>query len=822
VDGRKFIRDVDAAQATDYDVSPNGKRALFTVRGDLFSVPAEHGSTRNLTETSNADEDHPAWSPDGRLVAYTTDATGGQQLAVRAATGGPETVLTNFSEGYFYQPLWAPGGDKLAFSDNEHRLWIVAATGGAPGQVAQDPYQEIHDYSWSPDGLWLAYSQIDQNQVRSIWLYSLASGKGTRVSASRDNDSAPTFDPEGKLLYFISTRHENPVLSESELDVANLKTTGIYVATLAADTASPFAPRSDEGDVAADHKESSAEDSTRKRPDKDSDADGRKAPGRPEEAREEWKPAAIAPIHIDLQDLMRRAMPLPVPAAVVATLDARKGRVYYLTLPLPTIEAKLPGEKAALHSFDMIERKDAVVVEDLDSYRLSANGEKVLYKKDKNWFIVEAKAGAVGANPKEEKKTLDLSHLRVRVEPLQEWREMFESAWRLERDFFFNRRMNGVDWSAVRVAYEKLLPLVGSREDLNYLMGEVQGELGNSHTYVGGGDQDDPTVKVATGLLGVDFGFDAASGRYYLQHIYRGDNTREAYRSPLLQPGLRIQQGDYLLAVDGHELRAPADPYSLFVGRSEQAIRLTLADAPGAARRDVTVEPVKSELELREQDWIDHNRERVDQLSGGRIGYVYLSNMEELGMQQFLRQFLNQTNKLAMVIDDRWNGGGFIDPIVLERLRRTLVGMVTNRTRMGTTLPPQVLLGPKACLINHYSASDGDLFPFYFRKYGLGPLIGTRTWGGVRGIRGFWPLLDGGYISIPEDSVYGLDSQWVIENQGVVPDIAVDDTPRELLDGKDPQLEAAVHYLLAELAKRPVALPPPPPLLPAYSPPGHE
>ena len=465
----------------------------------------------------------------------------------------------------------------------------------------------------------------------------------------------------------------------------------------------------------------------------------------------------------------------------------------------------------------MQERKDAVVVEDLDSYRLAANGEKVLFKKDKDFFLADAKADGG-----KDKKPVDLSHLRMRVEPRQEWREMFESSWRLERDFFYNTKMNGVDWNAVRTSYEKLLPLVGSREDLNYLIGEVQGELNNSHTYVGGGDQDNPTDAVATGLLGVDFGLDAASGRYTFATIYPGDNTRDDYRSPLTQPGLDIKPGDYLLAVDGKELKAPADPYSLFVGKDQGTVRLTVASSAAGKHREVVVQPVRKELELREQAWIEHNRDTVERLSGGKIGYVYLSDMSALGMQQFARQFYNQIDKQALVVDDRWNGGGFIDQIVLERLRRILVGMDTNRQRVGVPIPQQVFNGPKACLINHYSASDGDIFPFFFRKYHLGPLIGTRTWGGVRGIRGEWPLLDGGYITVPEAANYGLDSQWVMENRGVVPDTEVEDAPAELQDGHDVQLETAVNYLLGELQKKPVSLPPPPELLPAYPPPGHE
>ena len=805
VDGKKFIRDTDAAQQTDYDLAPNGKRALFVVRGDLFSVPAEHGATRDLTETSDADEDHPAWSPDGTQVAYTTDVDGGQQLAVRPAEGGAEKILTHFDSGFFYQPLWSPDGGKLAFSDNEHRLWILDVNGGQTRSIAQDRYNEIHDYAWAPDGRWLAWSQTDENQVRSIWLYSLASGQATRVSRSRDNDFSPVFDPQGKYLYFISTRHENPTFSESEFNVATLKMTGVYVATLRADEPSPFAPRSDEGKVESPKKDA-------KKDDQDKDQGEHEA--------QEWKPGASQPIHIDLDGLMQRAVPLPIPAADIAGLDARRGKVYYFTTPPQMIEGRLPGEKSALHVYDMKERKDAVVVEDLDSYRLSANGEKVLYKKDQDWFIVNAKPAEGGA--KEDKKPLDLSHLRLRVEPRAEWREMFENAWRLERDFFYNRKMNGVDWNAVHAAYEKLLPLVGSREDLNYLIGEMLGELGNSHTYVGGGDPDNPTLRVPTGLLGVDFGLDEKSGRYYFARIYRGDNTRPDYRSPLSQPGLKVKEGDFLLAVDGHELKAPTDPYALFVGKDDGPVKLTVADTPQGKPRDLVIEPVKKELPLRELAWIEHNRETVDRLSGGKIAYVYLSDMEALGMEQFVRQFYNQLDKQALIVDDRFNGGGFIDQIVLERLRRILVGMSTNRERIGLPIPQQLIAGPKACLINHYSASDGDIFPFYFRKYGLGPLIGTRTWGGVRGIRGYWPLLDGGYITVPEDSLYGLDSQWVMENHGVDPDMKVETDPGALLAGHDAQLEAAVNYLLGELKKHPGGLPAPPPLLPAYPPAGHE
>ena len=346
----------------------------------------------------------------------------------------------------------------------------------------------------------------------------------------------------------------------------------------------------------------------------------------------------------------------------------------------------------------------------------------------------------------------------------------------------------------------------------------MQGEIGNSHTYAGaGGDMQDPTPAVPTMLLGVDFAIDGASGRYKFATIYPGDNTRPDYRSPLTEPGLNVHEGDILLAVNGQDLKVPTNPYSLLVGVASP-VTLTIANSPTGKPRDIEVDPIKSELDVRELAWITRNRQIVDRLSGGRIGYVYMSDMSRKGLEQFVRQFYPQADKQAMILDDRFNGGGFVDPLVLERLRRVLVGMDTDRERAPTSVPGTVLNGPKICLINHWSASDGDIFPANFKAYGLGKLVGERTWGGVRGIRGEWTLRDGGEITIPEFARYGLNSQWVIENHGVDPDIAVEDTPGDLLAGHDRQLETGVATLLAELGGRPRTLPPPPPLLPAYPP----
>jgi tricorn protease len=787
VDAKDSIREQDTSQHTNFDIAPNGNRAVFSARGDIFTLPAEHGNTRDLTQSSNADEDHPTWSPDGKTIAYTTDISGEQQVAIRPAEGGPEKILTHFERGYFYAPRWSPNGERLAFSDHEHRLWWVSVAGGEPVQVARDPFAEIHDYTWSADGRWLAYSVNAANFQSGIWLYNVDTRKATLISDPRANDFQPAFDPAGKYLFFISTRHENPTFSRAEFNIATLKTTGIYVAPLKRGAASAFAPQSDEGVGAREEKK----------------PEGKEA-----------KPQPVKAMEVDLDGLMSRAAPMPIPPADIATLDVRDDKVFYLTGPSQTIDGPLPGEKPILHVYDLKGRKDDKVVEGLSTYMLSADGKKVLYKLDKDYFIADAVADK--GKSEEGKKKLDLSHMRIRIEPTQEWVEMFNSAWRLERDLFFSPRMNGVDWQAVRASYAKLLPLVGSRSDLNYLIGEIIGELGNSHTYVGGGEDMPDEHRVPTAFLGADFALDTVSGRYKFATVFGGDNTRDKYRSPLTASGVDVRAGEFLLAVDGQELKAPTDPFSLLVGRQDATLRLTVADGPNGKRRDVTVQPVKNELALREQAWIDHNREVVEKASGGKVAYIYLSDMGGLGMEQFIRQFYAQLDKQALIIDDRWNGGGFIDQIVLERLRRVLIGMDTNREGASIPTPNQLIIGPKICLLNHFSASDGDIFPYYFRKYGLGPLMGTRSWGGVRGIRGDWFLLDGGYITIPEDATYGVDSQWAIENHGVDPDIPVDDSPGDWMAGRDVQLQAAIDYIQAEMKKHPASLPPPPPALPAY------
>lgn len=788
VKASKYVRPQDPGQQVDYDLSPNGARLAISARGDILTVPAEYGAPRNLTRSSDADEDHPVWSPDGKWVAYTTDVNGEQQIAYRPAEGGPEKLVTHFHKGYLYRPVFSPSGRSVAFSDGAHQLWIATLNGATPVKVAVDQYNEIHDQSWSPDGRWLAYSLTRDNGQKGLWLYDLENKKNIEISSPAENDSQPVFSPDGKYLYFISARHENSIFSEHEFNVATAHTTGLYSIALRANEPSPFPIRSDEGAAVS-------------------------SPKKEEDQKADISSGNLPATLIDIEGLANRAIPVPLAAGTISAFQLRGHKIFYLLSAEQTIDGPLEGEdKGQLRVYDIKERKDAEIQGGVEHFSLAADGKKLVYYAKKTFTLIDAKEKHDPGKP------FKLDTVKIKVNPPQEWANMFRAAWRLERDLFVNPLMNGVDWNEIYDRYGKLLPLVGSRSDLNYLIGEIQGELGNSHTYVGGGDENDTHEVIAVPLLGADFTLDKASGRYVFSTIYAGDNTRKAYRSPLTQPGNIVNKRDYLLAINGHDLRAPQTPFQLLSGE-QGPITLTVSSLIAGKPHTVIVEPVKSELPLREKEWIDHNRETVDRLSQGEIGYIYLSDMEALGMEQFTRQFYAQLEKKAVIIDDRWNGGGFIDQIVLERLRRTLVGMTTNREGMAQTIPQQVINGPKVTLINQFSASDGDIFPYYFRAYGLGKVIGMRSWGGVRGIRGPWPLLDGGYITIPEESQYGANSQWIMENYGVQPDIEVENSPADLLDGHDKQLETAIKYLMEKLNHRmdPVR-PSPPSWQPAYPP----
>ncbi|HTW49899.1 MAG TPA: S41 family peptidase [Acidobacteriaceae bacterium] len=791
------------------DISPDGKRAAFTARGDVYTVPAEHGSVRNLTQTPGIREQDVAWSPDGRWVAYLSDRSGEQAIYIRPQDGmGPEQEITTGGPEFLMQPVWSPDSTRIAWANSSLQLFYVDIHNKQPVLVDTAKYAEITNYSWSPDSKWIAYDKTQENQNPVIELYSLDSKTITPVTTDFYTSSNPAFDPAGKYLYFLSNRTYNEIIGVYDEDFANPQATRVYAVTLRADEASPFAPQSDEvtvkpADTSADN--GSAPASQAAVPPSQEEKPGKK----------DEKPTKKEPFRIDLDGIQNRIVALPAPPGNLVVLAAADGRVYYSSTPTYGYSGPLPGLTPEVHVFDLDKRKDQVLVDGATGFALSFDGKKLLYQAPGNKYgIVDAEPA--GAPHHVGDGALNLSGLRADIDPRAEWKQMFNEAWRQERTYFFEKSMNGVDWAAERDKYAQLLPYVADRYDLDYLIGEMFGELSNSHMYVGGGDFPD-LHPVNVGMLGVDFELDEASGRYKFARILPGENWDGGLRSPLTEPGAVVHAGDYLLAVNGRELRAPQNPYELFVDTANQNVTLTVNSKPTTeGAREVVVQPLSAEFKLRELNWIETNREKVDKLSDGKIGYVYLPDMGASGLNEFVKQYFPQIRKQAIIFDVRYNGGGNVDQMILERLRRILAGMSAARNWASGTVPDVVFNGYLACLTNHYAASDGDIFTYYFKFYKLGPVIGTRTWGGVRGIRGEIPLMDGGYITRSEFSLYGLDSQWIVENHGVEPDIVLENTPDKLAAGHDPQLEKAVDLLMQQIREHPKTLPPRPPDLPAY------
>ena len=795
---------------TDFDLSPEGKRAVFAARGEVFTAPAKEGAVRNLTHTPGIREKDVSWSPDGRWITYISDRTGEDELYIIPQDGmGKEQQITSGYKGFKFAPAWSPDSRKLAWADKDLRLWYVDINEKKQVEVDRGKYFEIRNYSWSPDSKWLTYDKNAENSYGVVYLYSLADHKITPVTTSFNNSDNPVFDPDGKYLYFLSDRDYNEVLGNFDFEFANPKTTRVYIATLHADEPSPFPALSDEAVI---KKEEPAPSASAKEPEK-GEAKGKAKKGE-EKPKAETKEEPAKEFRIDLDGIQNRVVALPVPPANIRGLAAAKDLIYYSTVPVRGLSGPLPGETPAIRVYDLKDRKDKVLIEGVDRFALSFDGSKLLYQGEGGSYSI------IDAKPDGPKKpgdgALNLSGMRAEIDPPQEWKQIFNEVWRQERDYFFEASMNGVDWAKVRDKYAQLLPYVANRYSLTYILGEMIGELSNSHTYVGGGDYPD-LHPVNVGLLGADYEADAASGMYRIKKIYPGENWDSHLRSPLTEPGVNVKAGDYLLAVNGRALRVPQTPDELLVNTANETVVLTVNSKPSEeGSRTVQVRPISDEYGLRELNMVETNRKKVETASGGKIGYVYLPDMSEPGLNEFVKQYFPQIRKEGMIFDVRYNGGGFVDQIIFERLRRVLAGMESARNWESETLPDRVFHGYMACVTNHYAASDGDFFSYFFKQYKLGPLIGERTWGGVRGIRGNIPLMDGGYITRPEFSLYGLDSKWLIENKGVQPDVVIDNRPDLVVKGQDPQLEKAVEMLMEQIKANPKKLPARPPDLPAY------
>ncbi|HKM86846.1 MAG TPA: PDZ domain-containing protein [Terriglobales bacterium] len=806
-------------QLTDFDIAPDGKRVVIAARGEVFTVPAKDGSIRNLTQSPGVREQKVAWSPNGQWIAYVSDRTGEDEIYVAPQDGlAAEEQITSGHKGFMFQPAWSPDSSKIAWADKDLKLWYVDIKEKKPVEVDRAKYFEIQNYSWSPDSKWLAYDKNLETGYSVVYLYGLADHKITAVTSPLNNSYATVFDPDKRYLYFLSDRDYNEVVGSIDSEFANPKTTRVYVVTLTADEPSPFPALSDEVKVKSEEPAAAAAPESNKKNQKQQPNKKEEKPATEEKAAQTETKEPPKVFKIDLDGIQDRIVALAVPAAVIRNLDASKEAIYYSTSPIQGLSGPIPGENKAIHAYDLKERKDKVLLDGADRFALSHDGSKLLYRAEGEG---EARMGIIDAKPPDAPHkvgdgVLNLAGMRAEVDPPQEWKEIFNEVWRQERDYFFEASMNGVDWQKTKDQYAQLLPYVADRYSLTYIMGEMIGELSNSHTYVGGGDFPD-LHPVNLGLLGADYEADAASGMYRIKKIFSGENWDAHSRSPLTEPGVNIKEGDYLVAINGRALRAPQTPDELLVNTANEVVTLTVNSKPVAdGARKVVVKPIGDEYSLRQLNMIETNRKKVDAASGGRIGYVYLPDMGDAGLNEFVKQYFPQIRKEGIIFDVRYNGGGFVDGLIFERLRRVLAAMGSARNWESGTRPSNVFYGYMACVTNHYAASDGDIFSYLFKQYKLGPLIGERTWGGVRGIRGNIPLMDGGYITRPEFSLYGLDSKWVIENRGVQPDVVVDNPPDLVLKGQDPQLEKAVEMLMEQIKANPKKLPARPPDLPTY------
>jgi len=788
---RRWVRVDD--RISDAAIGPDGQRAVFTARGDVFTVPAEHGDVRNVTRTQGVREKNATWSPDGRSIAFFSDATGEEELYVASQDGKSRPVrLTNGPPSWHFPPVWSPDSKKIAYADRGLRLWWVSVDDPKPVLVTRAPHREISEYAWSPDSRWIAYATDTATDFSAIYLYSLASGSITRVTSDAFDSDEPRFDPAGRYLFLLSDRDVAPTLGHLEHSYTVNRMTRPHAILLRADAPSPFAPQSDEVKTAEER------EAERKQAEERKEAGGKGA--------KEGKPEAL---RIDLEGIEERIVPFPVPPGNDGSLHAVKDKVYWLASPSPDSELGEGGAppRGSLRSYDLEKRKEVEVLAGVERFDVSADGAKLLYKAGSTWGIAEPKEGL-----KAGEGALKLEGMRMELDPAAEWRQIFYETWRLYRDFFYLPDMGEVDWPAMRVRYEPLLPHVTHRYDLTYVLGEMAAELGSSHAYVGGGEMPRPE-RVPVGTLGADLELDARAGRWRIARILPGQPWIESRRSPLAAPGLKVAAGDYLLAIDGQALDGKEDPSRFLAETPGRTVTLTVNGKPSLeGAREVKVQPLGDESDLRYHDWVEGNRRKVEEATKGRVGYVHIPDMQGRGLTEFIRQYYPQVKKEGLIVDVRANQGGFVSQMILERLRRRVVGMSNQRGEEPSTYPEAAFHGPMVAIANEYSASDGDIFPWFFRVYGLGPIIGKRTWGGTVGIRFLASgMVDGGYTTIPEFGVYDMRGDWIAENQGVAPDIEVDNLPADVLAGRDPQLERAIAEALKRVEAEKPRLPPRPP-----------
>ncbi|HOB84212.1 MAG TPA: PDZ domain-containing protein [Bacteroidales bacterium] len=784
----RFVQGTSYARSL--DISPSGARAVFDIRGDIVTVPEEKGDPRNITSTPGSHEKYPSWSPDGKSIAWFSDVSGEYELHIKSQDGkGDPKIIKPVGSGFYAFPEWSPDSKKICYVDNSKSLYLADVQTGVIKKIDSDalnspgPFRKLIN-DWSSDSRWILYTKVSDTYFKVVYLYSVDQQRSFPVSDGMSDASEPVFDPSGKYLYFFVSTDAGPVVNWFDLSTQDMRMTkSIYLVTLQKDTLSPFAKESDEEKIKEEKTEPAKPAGNKKKEAKSS-------------IPEKTEPEGLK---IDTEGLRNRIVNIPVAAGDYYNLGAgAAGEIYYIVSP------SVISERSTIHKYDLKERKDSEIME-ADNFIISADTKKMLYTKDQTVGIT-----STGKKPEPGKGILNLSAVSVKVDPAVEWPQMFDEAWRINRDYFYDPGMHGADWNAIKTKYSKFLPDLSCRSDLNRLIQWMCSELAVGHHRVSGGDRPLNPQRVGVGLLGADFSI--SGNRYQIKKIYGGLNWNPDLRCPLAEPGLNVNPGDYILAVNGKDLTADKNIFSYFENTDGKITELTIGSKPDySGSRVIKVVPVGGEYSLRNRDWVEGNLKKVTEATNGQVAYVYVPNTSTSGHEYFKRYFFPQVNRKAVIVDERFNGGGLLADYYIDILLRPLQSYWNMRYGNDLKSPSGSIQGPKVMLVNEYAGSGGDMLPWMFRKFKVGTLVGTRTWGGLVGTLGFPELMDGGGVTAPNLAIWTEDG-FIVENVGIAPDIEVEQLPAEIIKGRDPQLEKAIEVALKELEKNPQ----PKPVRPAY------
>ncbi|HQJ74800.1 MAG TPA: PDZ domain-containing protein [Bacteroidota bacterium] len=763
---------------TSIDISPDGKRAVFGARGDVFTIPAKNGVIRNITATSGIHERNSVWSPNGKWIAFISDETGEDEIYIKADEPNAKSIqLTKNSDTYKYQIVWSPDSKKILWADKMLRLRYLDIDTKEITEIDKATAFEFTNYSWSPDSKWVAYMRPENDAMDKVYIYSLDKKEKYQITDEWFDSGNPVFSSDGKYLFFVSSRDFNPIYGSNEFNVVYRDMQKIYLITLSKDIESPFKPKSDE--VVSEEKSDIAKSIEKKDDKKDND-----------------KKSEKVSVKIDIDGIKERITVLPIAPSNYRKLISVNDKLYYMRVGSR-------DTKPLLLMYDLTKQSE-VELGNINNYEISFDKKKMLVSQDGSYAIIDLPQTKI-----EIKDKLNTTGLETFVNKKEEWKQIYNECWRQMRDFFYAPNMHGVNWQEVKKKYEELIPFVNCRQDLTYIIGEMIGELNCGHTYVGGGDIQ-RGKRIPMGLLGAELEQDINTKFYRIKRILKGQNWDKSLRSPLTEIGVNVKEGDYIIEIDGTSTNKVNNIYELLINKANKQVKLKINSIPSdKGSREVTVLPIDDESSLYYFNWVQSNIEKVNKATNGQVGYIHIPDMSAQGLNEFVKYYYPQLQKKALIIDDRGNGGGNVSPIITERLRREWAFINMARNTSPSVDPVGTFIGPKVLLLDEYSASDGDLFPYRFRKHNLGKLIGKRSWGGVVGIRGTLPLIDGGELNKPEFAKYDTEGKdWVIEGFGVEPDIMIENDPAKEYEGVDDQLNKAIEVILQELKTKEKTIPP--------------